>query len=96
MTFKGFWVILAVCFLPFTASSLLTHTFSAGSAYNIPPLQSSSTTDLFRVWQSAGPLLAAFVAAFFTHTIVMRSKSGTVRYIEAQSKVESFNRQYRG
>ncbi|MEM9840539.1 MAG: class II fructose-bisphosphatase [Pseudomonadota bacterium] len=31
-----------------------------------------------------------------THTIVMRSKSGTVRYIEAQSKAASFNQQYRG
>ncbi|MEM0930700.1 MAG: class II fructose-bisphosphatase [Pseudomonadota bacterium] len=31
-----------------------------------------------------------------THTIVMRSKSGTVRYIDAVSKAESFNRSYRG
>ncbi|MEM1380112.1 MAG: class II fructose-bisphosphatase [Pseudomonadota bacterium] len=31
-----------------------------------------------------------------THTVVMRSKSGTVRYIEAVSKAASFNQQYRG
>ncbi|MEO1656437.1 MAG: class II fructose-bisphosphatase [Pseudomonadota bacterium] len=31
-----------------------------------------------------------------TQTIVMRSKSGTVRYIDAVSKAESFNRSYRG
>lgn len=31
-----------------------------------------------------------------THTIVMRSKSGTVRYIDAVSKAESFNQSYRG
>jgi fructose-1,6-bisphosphatase II / sedoheptulose-1,7-bisphosphatase len=31
----------------------------------------------------------------FTHTIVMRSKSGTVRYIEAQSAADSFNQGYR-
>lgn len=31
-----------------------------------------------------------------THTIVMRSKSGTVRYIEAVSRAQNFNLPYRG
>lgn len=31
-----------------------------------------------------------------THTIVMRSKSGTVRYIEAHSQADSFNLGYKG